>query len=191
VTRDFAKTNKSSGKAKRKTGSRSVAKKQQSNVPAWVWVFTGIVTGAFIMFLIYLAGLTPEKFESGEAQENISQQTEEIKEKAKPIFEFYDKLTNQEVVVDVEAEPEDQTPSLYILQAASFQDPDDADSLKALLILEGLDVNIEKFKNKGETWHRVLVGPFDTRSKMAAARSKLAQHEISPIVLKKELPAEE
>ena len=69
--------------------------------------------------------------------------------------------------------------------AASFQQFKEADALKAMLILEGMDVEIQEFDNKGAIWYRVLVGPFDSRSKMAKARSTLAQHNISPIVLKK------
>lgn len=33
------------------------AKGAQPQLPAWVWLFTGVVTGLFVAFLIYLANL--------------------------------------------------------------------------------------------------------------------------------------
>lgn len=180
MPQDFAKTRPPTKKKKARK------KSFQSDVPVWVWVFTGIVAGAFGMFLIYLAGLTPTVPKPSPTVENTTDDSSALQGKAKPIFEFYDRLMNKEVIVDVTPDDsqQNQTPTVYILQAASFQKPEEADSLKALLILEGLDVSIEEVVNKGDTWHRVLVGPFNSRSKMASARSKLAQHEISPIVLK-------
>jgi cell division protein FtsN len=109
-------------------------------------------------------------------------------DREKPVFEFYDRLLNDEVVVNVNEEEQQAAENnvIYILQAASFQQFKEADALKAQLILLGLDVNIQEFKNKGQTWYRVLVGPFDSRSKMAKAKSTLAQLEISPIMLKQQ-----
>lgn len=197
MTQDFATTGKTkrastSRKGPKRSKSRSNQKgskaMQQTNVPAWVWIFTGIIAGAFIMFLVYLSGLAPESMQSNNTKPAIDIDVpENLKNKAKPVFEFYDRLMNSEVVVDVEIDDTVREEVVYILQAASFQQYDEADALKALLTLEGLDVDIQEFKNKGETWHRVLVGPFESRSKMAKARSTLAQHDMSPITLKKKI----
>ncbi len=179
MTQDFAKKQAAKGKKK---------SRPQSNVPAWVWVFTGVVTGAFIMFLVYLAGLTPKSGGGSSTTGTTTQNSSTDNQRDKPVFEFYDRLLDNEVVVNIDEEElnDAKNPTIYILQAASFQQYQEADALKALLTLEGLDVEIQEFSNKGETWHRVLVGPFDSRSKMAKARSTLAQHDISPILLKKE-----
>jgi len=190
VTQDFAKTGTRKSKKKRSPSAkkpRSGAKSmQQTNVPAWVWVFTGVVAGAFIMFLVYLSGLAPEAMQNKPGQSAPGAEVaEELKEKTKPVFEFYDRLMNSEVVVEVEEDTTPREKVIYVLQVASFQKYEEADALRALLILEGLDVEIQEFNNKGETWHRVLVGPFESRSKMAKARSALAQHDISPITLKR------
>ena len=48
-----------------------------------------------------------------------------------------------------------------------------------------MDTSIQKFSNKGETWYRVLVGPFNDQKKMNLAKTTLAQHNITPIVLQK------
>lgn len=182
MAQDFAK--------KKNTGPRKGA--GGSSIPGWVWLLTGAVTGAFIMFLVYLSGLTPQTLLEGKSPQdtqisspNGTQTTE------KPTFEFYDSLKNNEIIPPGDASKNtaaNKTAALktpYILQAASFQKAKDADALKAKLILEGLDTSIQQFNNKGEIWHRVLVGPFTDQNKMNQAKTTLAQHNITPIVLQK------
>jgi cell division protein FtsN len=179
VAQDFAK--KKNASPRKGAGS--------SSIPGWVWLLTGAVTGAFIMFLVYLSGLTPQKFAEGKATPDTKVTTQngnQAQTAEKPIFEFYDSLKNNEIIPPGDASNKTmalKTP--YILQAASFQKVKDADALKAKLILEGLDVSIQQFNNKGEIWHRVLIGPYTDQDKMNQAKSTLAQHNITPIVLQK------
>ena len=72
-----------------------------------------------------------------------------------------------------------------MLQAASFRKLPEADGLRAKLILEGLDSSIAEFNNRGEIYHRVMVGPFTDPEKMTQAKKILAAHNINPIVLQK------
>jgi cell division protein FtsN len=49
-----------------------------------------------------------------------------------------------------------------------------------------LNTQIEKVTvRNGEVWHRVLVGPFQNRSKLAQARSTLVSNDINPLLLKR------
>lgn len=164
-----------------------------SGMPGWVWLLTGAITGAFIMFLAYLYGLTPEKFPAGRSMPGSQTTANDTQATTaeKPTFEFYDSLKNNEIIPPGDPNKNSssgksatlQTP--YVLQAASFQKAKDADALKAKLTLEGLDTSIQQFNNKGEIWHRVLVGPFTDQNKMNQAKTTLAQHNITPIVLQK------
>lgn len=72
----------------------------------------------------------------------------------------------------------------WILQAGSFQDPDDADEQRASLILLGLDVQTQSVKVSGDTWYRIIVGPFDTELERNRAQDKLAQAQIPSIPVK-------
>jgi cell division protein FtsN len=72
----------------------------------------------------------------------------------------------------------------WILQAGSFQEPDDADELRASLLLLGLDASTTEVEVTGETWHRVIVGPFDTELERNRAQDRLAQAEISALPLR-------
>ena len=182
MSQDFAKKDRAAPRKKSGTGS----------IPGWVWLATGVVTGAFIMFLVYLSGITPQKMADKKpiAKDNLPP-VEEHSEK--PTFEFSDRLMNNEVIDTKNPKPSGSasttnSPVSYILQAAAFQKPQDADALKAKLILEGLDTNIQPFNKNGENWYRVLVGPFTNPAKMAQAKATLAQHNINPIVLQKSAP---
>ena len=74
----------------------------------------------------------------------------------------------------------------YILQVGSFPNKPEADKLRAQLILLNLDAHIESVEiHKGEIWHRVVVGPFDSQEKLASARSALVNNQYTALVLKR------
>ena len=74
--------------------------------------------------------------------------------------------------------------AIYTLQAGAFTKQQEADALKAKLILDGLDTSIQKFDNsQGQSFYRVIVGPVTSQEKLAQAKTVLAQHNINPIVL--------
>jgi len=71
----------------------------------------------------------------------------------------------------------------FFLQAGSFRRRDDADSLRAQIILLGQNVRVETGKVREETWHRVLVGPFASREQLAGAQKSLAASGFSNLLL--------
>ena len=101
-------------------------------------------------------------------------------------YEFMDRLPNDEVVTNVvpyqlpAAGGETPSPArTYLLQAASFRNRDDADAMRADLILEGMTVAISTVpRPAGGAWHRVLVGPFPGQREMRRALSRLREKDI-------------
>lgn len=71
----------------------------------------------------------------------------------------------------------------FFLQAGSFRKRDDADAVRAQIILLGQNVRVETGKVRDETWHRVLVGPFASREQLAAAQKTLAGNGYSNLLL--------
>src|SRR6266851_713589 len=73
------------------------------------------------------------------------------------------------------AAPEDS----YFLQAGSFQNPADADHLKARLALMGMEANVEpaNLAEKG-VWYRVRLGPFTRIYEINRLRQQLAQNGV-------------
>lgn len=78
--------------------------------------------------------------------------------------------------------------SRYLLQAGSFRNQPDADRRRAELTLKGYEVSLQPVKlENGETWHRVMIGPYDNVNALHRAQDKLvsAGVETLPIQVKK------
>jgi len=109
---------------------------------------------------------------------------------SRPRFDFYTLLPNQNLDLAADVEPAELTNSrqaddLYMLQAGSFRLQKDADRRRGELALLGLEASIEKVESDNGLWFRVYIGPFETRSAMARARSMTAQQAIDTLLLKR------
>ncbi|AMX03836.1 SPOR domain-containing protein [Microbulbifer thermotolerans] len=184
--------------SRRNTRRRSTS----SGKPAWVWFVLGNFVGGFVVFMIFLHGLKQDEKPAAAARQSPAEQQKEKSEQ--PRFDFYKMLKENEVAVpppktaqpvrrkSEESESEtrwkivEEEPKLvYILQAASFRDAKEADRLRAQLMLANLNVKVETARDNRGTWHRVLVGPYKSRSQVAKAREVLADHKLMPLVLKR------
>ena len=190
MTQDFAKKPRPAAKPKSKRpAANNKRPAPKSQVPGWVWLFTGTVLGAFIMFLAYLSGITPSQ--PGITTPPVAEKAQPKAEVPKPRFDFYQLLKETEVVVkDVPVHtPQEKAAAEaqeFVLQVGSFKKSGDADRLRAELILMNLDAQVETVTvRNGETWHRVLVGPYQSQSKVAKARSTLVSNDIKPLLMKR------
>lgn len=114
-------------------------------------------------------------------------------QQAEQEFDFYEMLPKFEVVI-----PEDggkvareaangaavQKPGAYYLQAGSFRNHADADRVRALIALQGVESKIQKVTIDKDTWHRVRVGPITNLQKLEDTRSKLRQAQIDALVIR-------
>jgi cell division protein FtsN len=118
------------------------------------------------------------------------------KDDGKPRFDFYRILPGQEEPVSNEQlkQAADREKSgkaviegkeIYLLQAGSFQNPADADNMKAKLALLGLEANVEatNIPDKG-VMYRVRLGPFEKIEEINRVRSQLAQNGIEPSLVR-------
>ncbi len=181
MTRDFAKKNRS------KPRRRSRAPK--SSVPAWVWLFTGAVLGAFIMFLTYLSGVAPGPRPLPQVAD--SGPTADEAALPKPRFDFYKLLKESEVVVDTQPLPDTRSAqdagSAYMIQVGSFDSHARADRMRAELILLNLEASIETGQVGGKTAYRVMVGPFLSNATLDQARGILISNNFKPFTRKRKI----
>ena len=77
-----------------------------------------------------------------------------------------------------------EKPGAYILQAGSFRSHKDADRVKALIAMQGVESKIEKVTIDKDTWHRVRVGPITNLQRLEDTRSKLRQAQIDALVIR-------
>lgn len=184
MAQDYAKKKKSKPTASSK------------GLPAWFWMFTGIVTGLFIAFLIYLSTLQFDQSNNNQEQDGnalskqIKEQADRLREGKeaikKPTFTFYENLPELKIETPKPNKSSSKASSnkSYVLQAGSFRSFQDADALKARLIMQGLDVEISTGKDqKGKDWHRVRVGPYSTQYSLNKAQDVLANNDIPHILM--------
>ena len=114
----------------------------------------------------------------------------------KPKYDFYsilpggeETLSEGELKAAVKTQPAD-VKSVYFLQAGAFQNPPDADNLKAKLAILGFDSTVEPatLPDKG-TWYRVRVGPYTRVEELNTARSQLASNGIDASLIRIKNPA--
>lgn len=160
----------------------------QSQLPAWAWLITGVITGLFLAFLYYLAGIkVPE-----DSKPQPAASSGEVRKA--PKFDFYTVLPDVEVMNKAPKSPSASTQSQatkttplankHIIQTGSFQNVQDADRRRAELLLLGLNVKTEKVEVRpGQIFHRVQVGPFSDPKALADAQKTLDAHNIEHIVL--------
>ena len=73
----------------------------------------------------------------------------------------------------------------YILQVRSYPDPDSADARRAEIILNGLSADVVKSVEGGQTWYRVISGPYDSQEAAMIAQQTLQRSGIDSIVVKR------
>ena len=77
------------------------------------------------------------------------------------------------VVAPSASSPAVEKPGAYILQAGSFRNHADADRVRALIAMQGVESKIQKVTIDKDTWHRVRVGPIANLQKLEETRSRL------------------
>lgn len=114
--------------------------------------------------------------------------TQEAKTETKPRFDFYRILPGQEEPVterqvrEAVRQAEKSGGGIketYLLQAGSFQNPADADNLKAKLALLGLEASVEptNLAEKG-IWYRVRIGPYTKLEEINRVRQQMVENGI-------------
>ena len=109
----------------------------------------------------------------------------------KPQFDFYKILPQGEGAAapvpstsKQDASGPDGGERLY-LQAGAFEDPSEADNVKAQLALMGIEASVQRAQtsNRG-TVHRVRVGPFSSQSSLERKRAEMAAAGIDTSIVR-------
>ena len=168
---------KSSSRNTRRSGGRSV----------FAGVLIGLTVGAILAVgvALWATGTNPFKLVTpAPAPTPVKPATPE----PAPSFDFYKVLPGDAPgALPPSTAPAAPIPRYY-LQAGAFQNPNDADNLKAQLAMLGVEAVIQtgEVANKG-VFHRVRVGPFNAMDEVNRTRTLLTQNNI-PATLVKELP---
>ncbi|MFT5482903.1 MAG: cell division protein FtsN [Halieaceae bacterium] len=188
MSQDFAKK-KSTTKPRRKPAAA-----QQSNAKQggqWVGFVAGTAFGIFLSLLTWLSTIDPQDIPKPALATPTAKPapTDSRTPSAEPRFEFYDRLSEQDIEFPKEiaefGENHTNNISDYLLQAGSFRRTEEADRRRAQLILLGMEASISETHGDTGRWYRVQAGPFATRSKLERARATLADQNIDTLLLKR------
>ena len=150
------------------------------------WFLMGLAVGIFASFLFYLWYFVPED-QTVEAEKPTSEVISD-KQILEIDYDFYDLFPKAEVPIVEEYDRAGnkvvaESHYAYLLQAGSFRDEADADRLRAELILQGFEAVIKEVEQASGTWHRVIVGPYESEREMTRDRNRLAEANIETIRL--------
>lgn len=187
---------------------RPEKKSSSSSLSAFAWMMSGLAIGLFIAFIVYLDKQPENDSNFGDAvQKELDQlkqnkqtgtgkaptsKPEQDSDKKQQKFNFYTLLPELEVLIPESEtrppEPKDRpgTPDAdkqYILQVGSFQNPGDAEKLKANLAFLGLQAEVQKVRINGQNWHRVRTGPYADRKQLFRNKQLLSNNGINAISL--------
>ncbi|HEX7037627.1 MAG TPA: SPOR domain-containing protein [Pseudomonadales bacterium] len=101
-------------------------------------------------------------------------------------FEFDDLLRNSRVTADPDIYATDPEPAAaadeeILLQAASFRSREDAERLRAALLLMDLPATTSSITLSSGLWYRVTVGPFERKVEAERALTRLREKNIAAI----------
>lgn len=143
----------------------------------------GLASGLFLAFLYALVTSQPPPDAPATDPEPVPAQNIELKTE-RIDWSFYDLFPKAEVanVGGYQSAKRASDPKpIYHLQAGSFNAPRDADERRAELLMLGLTAFIETKPIKGVTWHRVMIGPFESDTNLNRAQSLLAANNFESI----------
>lgn len=186
--------------AKRRSKKRKTAQRKNTGGPHWGSLVTGFSAGLIIALAVWVYGLpelrrntqaTSQSTENSTQSPPVSTNTE--KPAVKPLevtgadFDYYDLLPDQEVVVRSDegssqaaaaAQAPITQPGTYFIQAGSFQNPDDADRMRASITILGMRARIQSVDVRDQRFHRVIIGPLDNLAVLNDYRGRLTREGI-------------
>lgn len=197
MRKDFANSS-----ARKQPARRGTARKTRKKQPPSRWFHAPSFSGGMILGALlvlggaYLPELLPYAL-SSDAEAAIAT-TADKNPTTDPdsgvTFEFDDMLRHAEVDADgslyvdpgVAAEAK-ANPDEYLLQAASFRSADDADALRARLLLLSLPASTDIVALASGRWYRVTVGPFASRTEAQRAVTELRERDLAPMWIKRKV----
>lgn len=162
-------------------------------MPGWVWGVIGLSIGLAVAAFVYIGRpAVPMPVTSARPATAITATPPAgaVRPTPRP-FTFYELLPNQEMVVTPRTEKGSPAPVAaqadadYLIQVASYRQPQDAERQKATLALIGLEARVETVTIDGrETFYRVRLGPVKGLAAAQAMVARLDENGIESLLVK-------
>jgi len=184
---------------KHRAQNKNAHRRNSGSLSLWRWMLITALIISFVVFLVYLRStgstqVTPQDVPAKPEEAKAEAPKQEKKPEPGPVlpqFDFYTILPEKEVIVpDYEINTRAREERVgqakitsYILQAGSFRDFKDADSLRAKLALMGIESKVEKAKVGNVVWNRVKMGPYTQMASVSTIRNRLRENGIDAVVM--------
>lgn len=107
-------------------------------------------------------------------------------------YDFYDMLPKFEVIVpekerDVRRDlpaAQIERPGVYVLQAGSYRNQDDAERVRVQLDRLGIEAKLQRVAVDADVWHRVRIGPISDLNQLNQLRNQLRKADIDALVIR-------
>lgn len=168
-------------------GKKPSSSQLSRTMPAWVWLALGILIGLVIAMMARTGDRHADSDQTGTTVE--SKRDTDTKPSTQRSFDFYTLLPELEVVIpaDVEEKRKKHVRAKpvggYLLQVGSFQQFDEANSLKVHLAKLDVTAHIQSVNVDGSTWYRVRIGPVDSRETLEELREHLRKNGIDAMLM--------
>ncbi|MGB5324747.1 MAG: SPOR domain-containing protein [Pseudomonadales bacterium] len=158
-------------------------------------IATLLVALAFVGALYWLArsevpgsGANDASDDTGNSPAKTSARNAALKKDTE--YTFHSRLEDFEIEVDSgDTARSESGKHVYLIQAGSFKTRAQAERRLVELKLLSLDPVVEERTNSdGSHWQRVLLGPYDSRSRMSGVRNVLLSNDIDAMVMRRRAP---
>lgn len=160
--------------------AKKTKKAARPAVSWWVVLLAIVLVTGFVWLLVTISGQSKKvAVESPPAVETPAvqpQQQPALPEKPEERWQYIEELENQEVIVDV---PEREVGPPKLMQCGSFRNRADAEELRAMIAMLGLESQVRTTEGSNGVWHRVILGPYEGRRAAEADRHKLQRGKIN------------
>jgi len=184
MAKDYAKNKKK----KKKSGASRGKKSTSISKPLLVTTF--ILFSGLAALLIYLKYFQPEvpsgKTTKSNKVESTVKQTKQTDKKVVPsnkvqaddevpFYRTHEEMINKTVEIPIEdlKLPDDENKYEYLMPCGSFRDSARAEELKAQIAFVGFESSINQVQVESGLWHRVELGPFNSKRKTESIRHRL------------------
>lgn len=181
----------------RNSGHRGKKNNSRPTVARWLWIFTILIIGGLIAFLLMISRAPSPKEKTPNYPVTSTPPAGTAKPKKK--FDFYEILPNKQVNAPVQqseeapaasvtpptqppatkAEAQKSVAKQYWVQVGSFDKFDDADQLKAELTLQGFLVMIQSTNSQGNLRFKVRSGPYADKTAAVTAQKEFETNGFS------------
>lgn len=183
MSRDYA-NKKPSGK--KRASARGNKKQPKRSIPYLPTLIILLLVGGFGYFLWWISGSSDDapvktapatKVEQPKAQP-VKKDPNDLPPKPTEEWTYLEELENKSIDIDV---PEDALKSQgpYQMQCASFRKEDQANEMKAMIAFQGLEAQVRATKGTTGTWHKVILGPFESKREAERTRHKLQRAGVN------------